>query len=128
MTDRNLTDLDPTLQPIAQTCLDEWRSTYPDRKAAAIIVTWRSDADQQAAYDAGLSKCKAGEGKHNVTVDGNPASRAFDFATFDSSGNYIADGTHPYYADFGAIAVNQGLVWGGNWEGFKDFDHCELPA
>lgn len=128
MTDANLNDLCPELQTIAVKCLNDYVSAFPDRRAAKIIVTWRSAADQQAAYDAGLSNCKPGEGKHNCTVDGKPASRAFDFAVFDEDGNYITDGTDDYYADFGVIAVKNGLVWGGNWTGWKDYDHCELAT
>jgi|SRR5665213_1249878 len=129
MADRSLADLDPSLQPLAQSCLDAYKTTYPDRHPASIIVTWRSNDDQQAAYDAGLSKCKPGEGKHNVTIDGKPAARAFDFACFTDGGNYIADGQHQYYADFGGIAESLGLSWGGAWTGgFKDWDHCELKG
>lgn len=129
MTDRNIFDLAPVLQLLAEACLTDWGSTYPERKPVKIIVTWRSNADQQAAFNAGLSKCKAGEGKHNCMVDGKPASQAFDFACFTDSGDYIADGTHPYYADFGVIARDNGLDWGGDWTGgFKDYDHCELPT
>lgn len=128
MTDKNISDLDIVLQPLAETCINDYKTKFPNRVPATIIVTWRSDADQQAAYDAGLSKCKSGEGKHNITINGQPASRAFDFACFLDNGNYIADGTHPYYTDFGNIAISLGLIWGGSWTGgFKDYDHCELP-
>lgn len=129
MTDNNLNDLDPVLQPIAQKCLADWIAQYPERKPVKILITWRSNADQQAAYNAGLSKCKAGEGKHNcVTPKGKPASRAFDFACFDETdGSYITDGTDGYYADFGDIAKANGLDWGGDWHSFKDYDHVELP-
>lgn len=128
MTDANINDLDLELRPIAQKCLADYVAAYPGRHPAKILITWRSNADQEAAYNAGLSKCKAGEGKHNCMIDGKPASRAFDFAVFDEDGNYITDGTDDWYADFGAIAVKNGLNWGGNWTGgFKDWDHCELP-
>jgi len=129
MTDSNISDLDQQLQPIALKCLSDWVAQYPERKPVKILVTWRSNTDQQAAYNAGLSKCKAGEGKHNcMDVNGKPASRAFDFAVFDEDGNYITDGTDDWYTDFGIIAVANGLHWGGNWTGgFKDYDHCELP-
>jgi hypothetical protein len=128
MADANLDDLDPTLKPLAEACLAQYASVYPDRHPAKIITTWRSNADQQAAYDAGLSKCKAGEGKHNCFLDGKPASRAFDFAVFDEMGNYIADGTDDYYYDFANIGKKLGLVWGGDFVSFPDFDHMELPT
>lgn len=127
MTDNKISDLDPALQPIALKCLSDWTTQYSDRKSVKIIVTWRSNVDQQVAYNAGLSKCKAGEGKHNVCdVEGNPASRAFDYACFTDTGDYIADGTHPYYADFGKIGENNGLVWGGSWKSWQDWDHLEM--
>ena len=128
MADTNLTDLDPQLRPLAYSCVNDYASIYPNRHPARITVTWRSNVDQKAAYDSGLSKSKPGEGKHNVMIDGKPASRAFDFACFTDSGDYIADGTHQYYADFGAIAQKYGLVWGGSWQGWKDWDHVELPS
>lgn len=128
MADSNILDLDPVLQPIAQACLDEYARKFTDRHPAKILVTWRSNADQQEAYDAGLSRCKAGTGPHNCMIDGKPASRAFDFAVFDEDGNYIADGTDDWYADFAAIGKKHGLIWGGDWTGgFKDWDHLELP-
>ncbi len=129
MPDANLNDLDPALKSLASACLAEYSSTYPARHAAKIIVTFRSAADQTAAYNAGLSQCKAGQGKHNVcTSNGKPAARAFDFAVFDEDGSYIADGTDDWYADFAAIGKKHGLVWGGDWTGFKDWDHLELPT
>lgn len=127
MTDHDLNDLDPRLKPIAEKCLADWVLAYPDRHPVKITVTWRSNADQQAAYNAHLSNCKAGEGMHNCTIDGKPASKAFDYACFDDAGHYITNGSNSYYADFGDIAVANGLIWGGDWHGWKDFDHCELP-
>ncbi len=129
MADRNIADLDPALQTIAQACLAAWVSTYPSRKPVAIVQTWRSSTDQQAAYDAGLSNAKPGESKHECCLpDGTAAARAFDYACFTDDGNYIADGTHPYYTDFANIAKSQGLSWGGDFHSFQDFDHVELPT
>ena len=34
----------------------------------------------------------------------------------------------PDYAEAGAIAEKCGLVWGGNWQTFKDYPHLELPS
>lgn len=129
MTDHNLDHLCPELKTKAEKCLSDWFMAYPDRLPVKILVTWRSGVDQNAAKAAGLSNCKAGESKHNCcTPDGEPASRAFDFGCFDESdGSYITDGTDGYYADFGDIAKANNLKWGGDWTGFKDFDHCELP-
>lgn len=128
MTDNSIKDLDPALQPIALKCLADWIAKYPDRKPVKILVTWRSNADQQKAYNSGLSKCKAGEGKHNcIDEHGKPASRAFDYAVFDEDGNYITDGTDQWYADFAEIGKANSLIWGGDWKNWQDWDHLELP-
>lgn len=128
MTDTNLQDLHPYLQPIAQKCLDIYEIKYPNRHPAKIIQTWRSAADQQQAYDDGLSNAKPGESKHEFMINGKPASRAFDFAVFNDDGSYISDGTDEWYEDFADIGKSLGLCWGGDWTGgFKDYDHLELP-
>jgi hypothetical protein len=133
MTDRNLSDLDPALQPIAAQVIAAGNTAIAPSKVA-IIVTWRSSADQQAAKANGLSRAGAGQSPHNWTLaDGTPAARAFDFAVFDENGTYVTDGTDPRYAAVGKIAVAADLVWGGNWTVEKDgcgpdSDHCELAA
>lgn len=128
MIDSNLDDLDSTLKTLALKCVSEYSRLYPERKAAVISITWRSSADQQTAYDNGLSKCKAGQGKHECLNDeGKPAAKAFDFKVFDEDGDYIADGADDWYADFGSIAEDLGLVWGGSWK-HPDYDHCELKG
>lgn len=125
MADSNLNDLHPDLKPIALGCMADWIAIYPARKPVRITVTWRSPSDQQRAYDAGLSNAKPGQGKHEFMLNGVPASKAFDWACFSDDGNYIADGKHPYYADFGALAKKRGLIWGGDWH-HPDYDHAEL--
>jgi len=131
MTDKNISDLDPALQPIAVKVITDGSTAISPSKVA-IIVTWRSSSDQQAAKAAGLSNAGAGESPHNcVDTNGNPASKAFDFAIFDENGAYVTDGTDSRYAAIGQIAVAAGLIWGGNWTVEKegcgpDPDHIEM--
>ena len=123
MTDRDLTDLDPTLQTIAEEWLENCASIFLNVK---IIVTWRDPADQDRCKAEGLSNAAAGKSPHNVCdAQGNPSSCAFDFGIFTSSGAYVTDGTDPRYAQAGAIGKKLGLVWGGDWQ-HPDFDHLEL--
>lgn len=123
MTDSNIRDLCPELQSIYKM----WLSQCHDAGLAVrAIVTWRSSADQDAAKAKGLSNASAGQSPHNCCdTDGKPASRAFDFAVF--APNYITDGADPRYTKAAEIGKELGLVWGGDWHSFKDYDHLELP-
>jgi len=121
MTDRSLSDLDPSLQPTTQQWLDLCAAA---KLNVRITVTWRSADDQGAAYDKGLSNAKAGQSPHGCCIDGKPASRAFDFAVF-SDGQYITDGTDPRYRQAGEIGKSLGLEYGGDWH-HPDWDHLEM--
>lgn len=90
------------------------------------IQGWRDIATQLHLFEQGLSAAKGFDGPHTRIVNGLPCSAAFDFACFDDNGNYIKDGSHPNYTKVGAIAKEEGLVWGGDWRK-PDPDHCELP-
>ena len=50
-------------------------------------------------------------------------ARAIDFAVI-VNGKVTWD--YREYVPVGALAVEEGLVWGGNWK-MKDYPHCELP-
>jgi len=124
MTDSNVNDLCTELLPIYREWMMQCNAAGLAVKA---IVTYRSATDQNTAKAKGLSKAASGESPHNCCDnDGNPASKAFDFACFDTDGKYITDGTDDSYRQAGEIGVQLGLVWGGDWSGFKDWDHLEL--
>ena len=115
----DLTQLDPGLLPIAQ----EFLKTFPNAK---ITVTYRDGATQDQCKAEGLSNASAGQSAHNCTdAQGNPCSRAFDFACFDN-GQYITDGINDAYTICGEWLEQQGLTWGGRWH-HPDFDHAEIP-
>ena len=126
---RDLTDLNPELREIAI----EWqgecmRQATPGDKYI-FVCTYRSDADQQAAYDAGLSNAKPGQSKHNVVdIMKRPAARAFDFGVI-RFGKYIPDGKDPAYTLGGTIAESLGLEWAGRWTGkIRETAHCQMKG
>lgn len=122
MTDSNLDHLDPILKPLAERFLVLANAQFKTK----ITVTYRSSADQDKAHLAGLSNAIAGQSPHNcVAPDGNPASKAFDFAIFTPDGKYITDGKDSRYADAGQIIRELGLDWGGTWH-HPDYDHAEM--
>ncbi len=73
-----------------------------------------------------MTNVKGGGSKHNFSLDGKPASRAFDFGLFEK-GRYITDGSDFRYEKAGRIGEGLGLVWGGRWKSPFDPSHLELP-
>lgn len=126
MTDSAITDLCPELLSIYRQWLMQ---CHEDGLATKAIVTWRSDIDQNIAKAKGLSNASAGQSPHNCCDDdGNPASRAFDFAIFDENAKYITDGTDARYRQAGEIGKSLGLIWGGDFKSFPDYDHLEISG
>lgn len=123
MTDRNLDDLHPDLKPLCQEVIDTYTSTTG--RKITITETWRDPAREDKLHAQGITAATGLTCKHCFLIDGKPASKAFDFALFLDNGDYIADGTHAYYAVVGQIAKKLGLVWGGYFH-HPDYDHIEL--
>lgn len=123
MSDDNMSDLHPDLQPLAQAWLEHY--TALGRKAR-ITETWRSPDREDMLHAQGVTPQTGATCKHCFAIDGKPASKAFDFSLFLPNGDYISDGTHPWYKEAGDIATQLTLVWGGNFK-HPDFDHIELP-
>lgn len=143
---RKIEDLHPALQPLC-------RQFVANCEAAGIRVlitcTWRSSQYQADLYALGrtqaqlnaagvraiaqpgkskVTNAKPGLSKHEATLNGKPASRAFDFVPLDANGKAIWDAKQSVWAKCGAIAVGLGLDWGGSWKTFKDMPHCQLKA
>lgn len=143
---RKIEDLCPAMQPLC-------RQFQADCKAAGVPVlitcTWRSYACQAELYAQGrtqaqldaagvrataqpgkpkVTNAKPGQSKHEVTLNGKPYSKAFDFVPLDARGAAIWDAKNPAWAKCGAIAQRLGLDWGGAWTSFKDMPHCQLKA
>lgn len=102
--------------------------------AVRVLYTYRSAAEQDKLYAQGrtapgrrVTNLRGGASKHNATLDGKPAARAFDFGCFTPGGKYVADGSDPLYTKAGEIGESLGLVWGGRWVSPFDPSHLELP-
>lgn len=115
----------------SKTSLDRLALAHPDlqrvMRAAiqdfdfSIICSHRSDADQQAAYDAGNSKAKPGQSPHN-----HQPSLAVDCAPYPLDWKDIRS-FQRMAAVINAHALKLGvpIVWGGNWK-MRDYPHFEL--
>ena len=125
MSSRDLNDLAPELQEIAIKFVRDCKLAGLD---IVIICTSRSNAEQQAAYDAHLSNARPGESEHNkVNSMGKPASRAFDVGVI-RAGKYVGNGSDPDYTKAGAIGEALGLKWAGRWRGrIRETGHFQLP-
>lgn len=123
--DKQLTDLHPKFQPLAQRFLDAYRATG---RRIEIGETWRDPKREDQLHDEHITACTGENCKHCFMIDGKPASKAMDFQLFDENNDYITDGTDGWYADAGDIATSLGLTWGGNFvHAAKDWDHIEAP-
>lgn len=123
MASRKITDLSIPMQQLAASFEDKCKEAGLD---VVIICTYRSDAEQQAAYDAKLSNCKPGQSAHNqLDSQKRPAAEAFDIGVI-RSGKYIGRGDDPDYLAAGKIGEELGLLWAGRWKGkLKETAHFE---
>jgi len=124
MSSRSPEDLAPELREIHNQFIQACKLAGLD---IVTICTYRSNEDQQKAYDAKLSNCKPGQSKHNmVNAQGKPASKAFDVGVI-RNGKYIGNGKDPNYLSAGKIGEDLGLKWAGRWTGkLKEVAHFEL--
>lgn len=113
----------PEAQPIARALV---------QKASAVGITikiisgLRTYAEQDALYAQGrtapgsiVTKARGGYSNHNFGI-------AFDVGVFEGN-KYLPDS--PKYKAVGALGVDLGLEWGGNWKIIVDQPHFQLrPA
>lgn len=130
---RLMTDLHPDLYPIAMEFLHRC-----ELAGIRIIVTctYRSNAEQNKLYAQGrttkgkiVTNAKEGQSKHNFTIDGKPAAKAFDIVPMrygkPAWGTTGEDGK--LWKEAGKIGMELGLNWYGRPDApFKEFPHFEL--
>lgn len=129
MASRKLEDLHPLMRPLAEAFIARLR----DRGVEVIVTcTYRSNAEQDALYAQGrgqkgqiVTYLKGGESTHNFTIDGKPASKAFDVVPM-KNGKCLWNVMAPEWQEVGAVARSLGIAWGGDWVRFKDYPHLEL--
>ena len=125
MASRNTEDLHPDLQPLAKKFEAECAK---EGVTALIYMTYRPDKEQDELYALGRTKpgkkvtnAKGGKSDHNFTINGKPASKAFDAVPLIHGKAVWNDAT--LWAKMGKVAARVGLQWGGNWKGFVDKPH-----
>lgn len=90
----------------------------------SVLCGHRGKAEQDAAYNAGNSKLKFPQSKHNQMP-----SLAVDIAPYPIDWNDL-----DRFKELGAIvkriAREKGidLSWGGDWKSFKDYPHFQLDS
>lgn len=130
MTSRSTKDCDERLQPLIYKfiakCADEGLDVL-------IYCTYRSNKEQDEAYAIGrtlpgkrITNAKGGQSKHNCTVNGKPASQAFDSVP-------LLYGKPMWTNDalinkMGEIGESVGLEWAGRWTSFKERVHFQLKG
>jgi len=134
MASRSFNDFHPDLLPLAIKFRDECKAAGLD---ILITCTYRSNAEQDALYAIGRTKpgkrvtnAKAGQSAHNFTINGKPASKAFDFVPL-KSGKPVWDDTQPendaLWQSAGNIALGLGLTWyGAKGASFNEKPHVQL--
>jgi peptidoglycan L-alanyl-D-glutamate endopeptidase CwlK len=98
-----------------------------------VTCTYRSGKEQDELYAIGrtipgrkVTNAKAGQSNHNFTLNGVPASKAFDIVPL-VNGKAMWSSDHPAWVKAGAIGESLGLSWAGNWRGtMREYPHFEL--
>jgi peptidoglycan L-alanyl-D-glutamate endopeptidase CwlK len=116
----NIATLLPDVQPYARALVEKARSVGIEIR---VISGTRTFEEQDRLYAQGrtspekiVSNAKGGESNHNFGL-------AFDVGVFED-GAYQAES--PSYKAVGALGLQLGLSWGGNWKTIHDEPHFEL--
>ena len=131
MASRLISDLHPKFQPLVNGFLN-------DCTVAGITLlvtcTYRSGDEQNELYAQGRTKpgkivtnARAGQSKHNFTVDDKPASLAIDIVpmvngkpVWNTTGEDLV-----IWERVGKLGEARGMEWGGSWLKLKDWPHFQ---
>lgn len=118
--EKNILTLKPEIQPLARALVQKADSAGIKIK---VISGYRSYEEQDALYAQGrttpgkiVTKAPAGYSNHNFGI-------AFDIGVFEGN-KYL--GESPKYKAVGALGMEIGLEWGGNWKSMTDEPHFQL--
>jgi peptidoglycan L-alanyl-D-glutamate endopeptidase CwlK len=130
MPSRDINDLHPDIQVL---CREFLARTHHEKINTFLTCTYRSPAEQDELYAQGRTKpgkkvtnARAGQSKHNFEIDGQPASKAFDFAVRNDDATLNWNSSSAPWERAGEIGMELGLNWGGSWKTFKDYPHFEI--
>lgn len=129
MASRKIEDMHPKLQPLVRQFLERAEAAGVN---VLITCTYRSNEEQDQLYAQGRSKpgpkvtnAKAGQSKHNHTLNGKPASLAFDVVPM-VGGKCVWDAKHPHWQVLGLIGHQLGFDWYGSpGAPFKEYPHFQ---
>lgn len=131
MSSRNPADLHPALQPLYHQFLDACHAAGID---ILCTCTYRSGEEQNALYAQGrtapgriVTNAKAGQSRHNFSIEGRPAAKAFDVVPL-TNGKPNWNSADPVWQQIGAIGERLGLEWAGHWRTFREFPHFQLKG
>lgn len=118
--ERSIATLLPEVRPLARALVQKAAQAGIQIK---VISGSRTYAEQDELYAQGRTKdgpkvtnAKGGESNHNFGI-------AFDIGVFEGS-KYLENS--PKYMAVGAMGMELGLEWGGNWSSFEDQPHFQL--
>ncbi len=118
--EKNIATLLPEVRPIARTLVHKAAAANIQIK---VISGTRSFAQQDRLFAQGRTKpgrkvtnARGGFSNHNFGI-------AFDIGVFEGS-RYLPNS--PKYKAVGALGVDLGLEWGGNWKTIVDQPHYQL--
>jgi peptidoglycan L-alanyl-D-glutamate endopeptidase CwlK len=128
---RDLNHLHPNLRPLCEAFIQQCSD---DGIEVLITFTYRSNRDQDILYAKGrtvkgrkVTNAKGGQSKHNFTIDGKPASKAFDFVITDpKTDKPVWQTTDVRWIRAVAIGKHLGLTSGADFKTLKDFGHMEI--
>lgn len=130
MASRDIKDLHPDLQPLCR----EFMAQANVRKIDPLITcTYRSSEEQNKLYEQGRSlpglivtRARGGQSAHNFTINGKPASKAFDVVPL-VNGRAMWGETYPAWQVLGEIGMGLGLEWYGARDSkFHEMPHFQL--
>lgn len=121
--EKNIATLLPEIQPLARALIHKAALNGIQIK---IISGLRTYAEQNELYAQGRTKpgnkitnAPGGYSNHNFGI-------AFDIGVFEGN-KYLSDSVK--YKAVGALGMDMGLEWGGNWKTISDQPHFQLrPA
>lgn len=118
--EKNITTLLPEVQPIARALVQKAALAGIQIK---VLSGLRSYTEQEELYAQGrtaagpkVTNARGGYSNHNFAI-------AFDIGVFEGT-KYLPDS--PKYKAVGALGMDLGLEWGGNWKTIVDQPHFQL--
>lgn len=129
MASRRLSDLDETLQPLAQAHINACEKVGIQ---LLVTCTWRSPVEQARLYEQGrttvgkiVTNARPGDSKHNFLKNGKPAAKAYDVVPM-RNGKPVWDDKDPEWLEVGRLGEALGLAWAGRWLKMREYPHFEL--